>query len=395
MKILICSTLEKRGGAAKSAQRVSECLKQEGLNVKNFHFFKDSQEKKSPIPKIDAIPKLLCSKKRKTPFSSSFFSFGSRKFVEKYNPHILHLNYINMGMFSIKDIGRFKMPIVWTLHDSWTFTGGCHLPGDCTKYTSRCQKCPALGSKRNFDLSTYVFSLKEKHWDFNNMVLVCPSRWMAENARRSKLFKNSRIEVIPNPIDTKIFKPKDRKKSREKFKLNEGKKYILFGSVNPLTDKNKGFEYLMGAINCLNLKNTELIVFGTDDEEIDINIPVKSVGYIMKEEEMAYLYSACDLTVMPSLSENLPNNLIESVACGTPCVAFHVGGIPEIIDRAEFGETAKELNPKSLSQSIQKTLSRDIKYERKTWNKVVENKYGYRTIAKKYRELYESLTSNI
>jgi glycosyltransferase involved in cell wall biosynthesis len=393
MKILVCNTLEKKGGAARSANRIVSCLKQDGLDTDFCYLYKDSQESKSLIPKIDAIPKLLFSKRRKTPFSSSIFSFGKKNFVKKYNPDILHLNYINMGMFSIKDIGNFKMPIVWTLHDSWTFTGGCHLPNDCERYTSRCGQCPALGSKKDSDLSRYIFSKKERYWNGKNITLVCPSKWMYENAKRSKLFENSDIQLIPNPIDTSIFKPKDKIEARKKYNLDLNKKYILFGSVDPLKDKNKGFELLKEALENLKLQDVELIVFGTDEKEIEINIPVKSVGYIQKEEDMASLYSAADITVLTSRSENLPNVLIESLACGTPCVGFRVGGIPEILAEEDFGEIAEPFDSKSLSSAIQRVLSKDISSKRNSLHEKIEKIYGYKAVSKKYKELYEKILS--
>jgi len=392
MKILVCNTLEKKGGAARSARRITECLKQNGIDAQYQYLYKEEQERKSLIPKIDAIPKLLSSKQRKTPFSSSLFSFGGKKMVEKLNPDILHLNYINMGMFSIKEIGNFNIPIVWTLHDSWTFTGGCHLPNDCMKYTSKCNNCPALGSTRNFDLSTYILSQKEKHWSGKSITLVCPSEWLAKKAKESRLFRNSEVLVIPNPIDTSVFKPYDKEESRKKYNLESDKRYILFGSVNPLKDRNKGFHFLRDALKNFDLENTELLVFGTDQEGIDVDIPVRSVGYIEEEKDLAMLYSASDVTIISSMSENLPNVLIESLACGTPCVGFDVGGVPEIINKKELGEVVEPFDTRKLSEAIKVCLTSKERFSREDLHLDIEQRYGYKVIAEKYTKLYESLS---
>jgi len=392
MRILHCNTLEKRGGAARSARRIVECLNENGVEAKYYYLFKDEQESKSFIPKIDAIPRLLFSRRKGIPFSTSIFSFGNRRVVEKYNPDIVHLHYINMGLFSIKDIGSFNVPVVWTLHDSWAFTGGCHLPEGCENYTLECKNCPALGLDKNIKLSSYILSLKEKHWKDKDITLVCPSNWIAQKAKRGHLFDKKKIIVIPNPIDTDVFKPRDKEKARKKFNLEQEKKYILFGAINPTGDKNKGFKYLKKALSRLNLKNTELLLLGTE-EEVESKIPVKSMGYIDNDEDLSYLYSAADICINSSLSENLPNVLIESLSCGTPCVGFDTGGIPEIIDRQEFGKVVERYNTERLARAIEDILNKKHIYNREMMNNEVKEKYGYKVIAQRYTNLYEKLAS--
>lgn len=407
MRILLCNTLENKGGAAKATQRILGSLREKGVDVKLLVAYKESQDKsiltnekylfrkfQKLIPKIDAIPKLLFSKDRKIPFSSSLFSYGFRNIVSQYNPDILHLNYINMGMFSIKDIGSFNMPVVWTLHDSWTFTGGCHLPNECRRYINRCGNCPSLCSQKENDLSQYILSQKKRHWAGKNITLVCPSVWIAENSRKSELFKNSRIEVIPNPIDTRVYRPKDRNKSREKLGLDKNKKYILFGAVNAVQDKNKGFEYLKEALEKISIDNVELLVFGSEDQGIDVNIPVKYLGYIDKEEDLVSIYSSADVTVIPSISENLPNVMVESLACGTPVVGFEIGGIPDIVKEDYLGLMATPYDSNDLVNKIESVLLNTLGTVdmRHTY---VKNNYDYKVISEKYINLYKSLLNQI
>lgn len=392
MKILICNTLEKKGGAAKSTNRIYESLKNKNVDIEYYYLFKDGQESKSLIPKIDAIPKKLFTKAKKLPFSSSLFSFGRKNVVRKYNPDILHLNYINMGMFSIKEIGSFNIPIVWTLHDSWAFTGGCHLPNSCERYNENCGNCSVLSSKKSFDLSSFIFSQKEKQWKNKNIHIVCPSKWIMSKAKESSLFPQENIHLIPNPINTEVFKPFDKTDSRQMYNLDSNKKYVLFGSVNPFNDRNKGFHLLVDALKKIDTKNVELLVFGSQNStpNIDINIPVRNIGFIEDENRLAHLYSAADLTVMTSISENLPNVLIESLACGTPCLGFDVGGIPEIINKEILGNTVKAFDITTLAKSIETMLKNNI-YDPEEIHNDIKKRFDYDIISEKYIDLYNTL----
>lgn len=401
MKILICNTLEQRGGAAKATQRILQSLRRKKIDSNLLVAYKDSEDDsvlskesylfkkfKVIVPKIDAIPKLLFTKDRKKPFSSSLIPFGFRRIVEEYNPDILHLNYINMGLFSIKDIGSFNMPIVWTLHDSWAFTGGCHLPEKCLRYSNSCGNCPVLCSNRENDLSRYVLSQKDKYWKGRDITLVCPSNWMAENVKRSSLFKDNRVEVIPNPINTEVFRPKDMDKSRKDLGLDPKKRYILFGAVDALKDNNKGFEFLREALK--GMQDVELVVFGSDKNGIEVDIPVKYMGYVEDEERLVSIYSACDVTVVPSKSENLPNVMIESLSCGTPVVGFRVGGIPDIIKDKSLGLMVDPYNVEELGDRIREVLSWNMSRVdyRHTY---IETNYGYDIISERYLGLYRDL----
>jgi len=395
MKVLICNTLKEKGGAAKSAIRIKEAVERfEEVNAQYVYLYENGEEKSSIIPKIDALPKLLFPKYRKFPFSCSIFSFGGKSYIKKYSPEILHLNYINMGMFSIKEIGDVQLPIVWTLHDAWTFTGGCHLIKDCTNYKKENFKSQPLSSRSNFDLSTHILRLKEKHWKNKNMVFVCPSYWMAKEAKESYLLQNKKILVIRNPLNTDIYKPTDRLLAREKLGLKKDGKYILFGSVDPLKDKNKGFEFLKEALSKIkNPSDITLVMFGTDEVPQIDRVEVKTVGYITNEQDLAELYSAMNATVVPSISENLPNVLIESISCGTPGVAFAVGGIPEIIENDFLGKTVKPFNIEMLARALEEVLENSSAFKREKMHTHIENNYGYQTVGKQYLNLYKSLVS--
>lgn len=393
MKVLICNTLESKGGAAKAAYRIYESVKQQGVDAIYVYKYKDGAEAKSIIPKIDAIPKYLFSNNRKIPFSTSIFSFGGQKLIKKYNPDIVHLNYINMGMFSIKEIGQINKPVVWTIHDSWAFTGGCHLPNDCQRYKNSCGNCPALESKKIDDLSNFVLNQKLKYWKGKNIHLVCPSKWIMSKAKESPLFEEDNIHLIPNPINTDIFKPMDKRISRQKYNLRADKHYILFGSINPFEDPNKGFHLLIESLKRVKTPNIELLVFGsqTNIPKIKSKFPIKNIGFIKNENDLAYLYSAVDITVNTSISENLPNTIIESLACGTPCIGFRIGGIPDIINNKILGKTVSPFNVLEFASSIDSEIGKES-INKKEISKNIEKRFGYNTISKEYLSLYQSLT---
>lgn len=379
MKVLICNTLETKGGAARVSKRIYQSVKNQGVDAQYHYLFEDGRENDSIIPIIDAILRLIFLKDRKIPFSTSLFSFNGKHEIDKHNPDILHLNYINMGMLSIKEIGSFNIPIVWTLHDSWAFTGGFHLPQEVDKNLFRF----------GFDLSEYIKKQKQKHWKDRDLTFVCPSKWMYENVKRSEFFTEENTVVIPNPIDTKIFKPMGKEEARRRYSLDLKKKYILFGSVNPLGDRNKGFDLLRLALENIKLEDTELLIFGTDEKILNLPIRSRSLGYIKDEKDMAALYSAVDLTIVPSRSENFPTALVESLSCGTPVTGFDVGGIPEIISKKEYGKVVKSFDTKELGVTIKELLLDSRRIDRDVLHKEMELKYGYNTIGKRYRELYE------
>lgn len=394
MKVLICNTLEKRGGAARSAYRIYEAIKNQGVDITYHYLFKDKQETKSLIPKIDAIPRLLFARNRKVPFSTSIFSFGGKRKIKKFNPDILHLNYINMGMLSIREIGSFDIPVVWTLHDSWAFTGGCHLPTECDLYENDCGNCPSLQSKNTLDLSSFILKQKKKYWKNKNIHIVCPSKWIMSKAEKSPLFKKENIHLIPNPLNTEVFRHFNKEISRKKYDLDINKKYILFGSINPFRDKNKGFHLLADALRKIKTENVELLVFGSETKTPDTykDIPIRNIGFIENGNDLAYLYSAADITVITSISENLPNILLESLSCGTPCIGFNVGGIPEIINKELLGETVKPYDTEELARKMDSLINSDYRDNREEIHKNIKDRYDYEVISKQYIELYKSLT---
>ena len=255
------------------------------------------------------------------------------------------------------------MPIVWTLHDSWAFTGGCHVPGNCQGYKERCGGCPQLGSQHAWDLSRWVWNRKRKFWRGIPLTIVTPSRWLADCARSSSLLGDRRIEVIPNGIDVNQYRPVEKQEARAILGLPQEQKLVLFSAMNATCDMNKGFPYLEAALRRLFEdgwhERMELMVVGqsTPSTPVNTGVPHRFLGVLRDEISMRLAYSAADVTVMVSAQENLPNSIMESLACGTPVVAFNVGGVPHLVEHQVNGYLAQPFSIDDLSAGLSFVLS--------------------------------------
>lgn len=398
MKVVVCNTDENKGGAAKAARRISKSLLLNGIEAPFFALESDEKRCESFFfrkgkffwSRLEQFPKFFYSNDFAAPFSTSKYSLGHKKYIDILNPDIISLHYVNCGLFSIKDIGNFKKPVVWTLHDSWAFTGGCHLPLDCQRYKDMCGNCPVLNVKKEKDLSRSIWKAKEKFWRDANLTIVSPSKWLAKCAKESSLFKDCRVETISNPLDTKIFKRHDKALARKELGLKKEKKYILFGAVNATKDKNKGFVFLQEALKKVKMKNVELLIFGSKENIApEVSIPVQDLGFVEREEDLAKIYSASDITVIPSISENQPNIAVESLSCGTPVVGFDINGLKEMIVSKKLGLLAKKYESEELAQKIEKILSE--KTDSVFCSNYIEKNFNPLKIGKKYKELFEDI----
>ena len=414
LKVLSINTFEKVGGAARSVVRLHHGLQDVGVEASLVVQYKSSSENSvigpSTVfermvnffrPYLDALPVLLYRSRLDPPWSVSWLSKNINKTLSNDVLDIVHLHWINYGFLSIRDIARIDKPIVWTLHDSWPFTGGCNLPGNCRRYQDSCGSCPQLNSFSYNDLSHWIWEQKHKYWRFLNLTVVTPSRWLAECSRSSTLFRDVRIEVIPNGIDTDVYKAIDRQIAREKLSLPQQKTLLMFGAANYIKDRNKGFEIFLKALDLLAVngwgEKVDVILFGAKNNPKlpQTGFTTHCFGEIKKEEELVLLYSAADLFVLPSIQENLPNTVIESMACSTPCVAFSIGGLPDIIDHKMNGYLAEPFSIQDLADGICWSIS-DIERhcDLSRWaREKIELEFDVKLVAKRYLNLYMEIMS--
>jgi len=291
-------------------------------------------------------------------------------------------------------MAKIHKPIVWTLHDSWPFCGVCHYFLDCKRYQNHCGTCPMLGSKKEQDLAYEIFENKLAAYKDLDLHIVTPSRWLGDCAKKSALLGRFPIHVIPNCIDTEEFRPLDKVEVRKKLGLSHQRKYLLFGAMQATTDKNKGFNILLSALKYLSNTNTELIIFGTEGklDQYAIPIPYHVMGYIRNNVQMMMLYNIADVTIVPSLSENLSNTIMESLSCGTPVVAFHIGGNSDMIDHEQNGYLAEENNCEDLANGIQLCIRHNTDgFLSKNAREKILNNFTIDIVSKQYKYLYESL----
>lgn len=377
MKVLHVNTSDAIGGAAIAAMRHCEAMRASGIEAemlcvnpqsgKHFSHGIDSMNTISRFRQKVYNKLNYLTTKKVSPYASwSTATYGfdiSRHPLVKWADEIW-IHWINSGMLSIKTIEKLlktDKQITWYLHDMWPLTGGCHYSLDCKAYQAECGNCPLLfdrqGSNNPSDLSRQQMLEKLKRWSgYDNLRILAPSHWLADLTNGSALFGNgkNRIGVLPNPINTDVFAPIPKEEARRRLDLPNNKPLILFGAHN-VNDPYKGMHYLIDALPILKGSEIECIIFGGNSNALDsLNFPLKihSVGSVNSAETLRQVYSAADLFVTPSIADNYPNVLVEAMACGTPCVGFNIGGIPEIIRHGSSGLIASEVSAEALASTI-------------------------------------------
>lgn len=418
MKVLIVNTSEKRGGAAVAARRLTKALKKAGVNAMMLVRDKTTQSasvmslKQSRTNIIRFAWERICimlhngfDKKNLFAVSIANTGYDITQLPEFKEADIIHLHWINQGFISIgvlKKILKSGKPIVWTMHDMWPCTGICHHARECDKYSRMCRNCPFIKQgKTKRDLSYRIFKKKlHLYRNVEGPAFVTCSRWLKERAEQSLLLKGKTITDIPNPLDTKIFCKKNRKEIRQSLNLPQDKKLILFGSVK-ITDKRKGIDYLIEACNILAQKHPEtkekvgVMVMGNKSEYLEGRLPfeVFTIPYETEEQKIANIYNAADMFATPSLEENLPNMVMEAMACGLPCLGFNIGGIPEMIDHLHNGYVAEYRSAEDFAKGINYLLFEDSCCMSEAAIRKVHECYDENIVAQKYIEVYNSLMS--
>jgi len=412
MKILMLNTFDEWGGAARAAFRLHRGVRGSGIDSRLLVQFKSGDVKDvlcntHPFVKLtrqarlvlDSLPARLHPNRPIHNFTPALLPEMLAGKIAAMEHDLLHLHWMAGGFLRLETLKKFRKPLVWTLHDSWAFTGGCHVPFECVRYQQRCGACPVLGSSREKDLSRWVWRRKEKAWRNLNLTVVTPSRWMADCAKSSALFHEVRVEVIPNGLDLALFKPVDKRLARELLCLPQDKKLILFGAVGGTSDRNKGFPLLLAALQKMSVggwKDTaELMVFGASEPACvePFGMKARYFGRLHDEISLVLLYAAADVFVAPSMLESLGYTVMESMACGTPCIAFHQGGVPDLIEHGRTGYLARPYDPDDLAAGIGRVLEDDVARGEMAQRarRKVEEEFALDKVAQRYAALYREI----
>ena len=402
MNICLLNTSGHTGGAAIAASRLTAALEKAGVHVSlliredtKVNFFRFVWER---------FVIFICNKfSRKNLFQVSIANTGTdiRRHPLVSNADIIHIHWINQGFLSLKDIGKLidtGKPILWTMHDLWAATGICHYPGECVKYIDFCKECPMVAEHPLWDLAKSRY-LKKQSLNLSKITFVGCSNWIAKMAKDSDLLRNARFLSIPNPINTSIFKPVNKTTAKQQLHLPTDKQIVLFAAAK-LSETRKGLPFLIEACSLLKerySKEVEILLMGGHSEDFNRLFPFKvnSLGYITDMEKMVLSYSSADVFVIPSLEDNLPNTIMESMACGTPCVGFNTGGIPEMIDHKANGYVAGYKDANDLAMGITWVLENpdNLDISQSCIDKVEKN-YSEKVVTEKYIQLYEKLIQN-
>lgn len=417
MRVLIVNTSEREGGAAIAASRLNDALNNNGVKARMLVRDKQSDT-------LTVIPtghrwlmrwrflwerwcifcRLMFQRANLFAIDTAQCGMDITSQPEFREADIIHLHWVNQGMLSLGDIRRILKsgkPVVWTMHDYWPATAICHLPLSCASFKTGCHHCRYLpGGGSSHDLSTRIWRRKHDLLSKYHITFVACSEWLASEARKSALLREQKVVSIPNPIDTRVFHRTDSGEARRRLGLPTDKRLLLFAAQR-VDNANKGISYLMKACDKLVADHPEtkdevhLLLLGAKAEvpaDAFGGLTVHGLGYVDDAAMLVDIYNAADAFVLPSLSENLPNTIMEAMACGTPCIGFHVGGIPELIDHRQNGYVATYRDVADLAAGIRWTLydapAADLADH--AVGKVARN-YSQTAVAAQYCDIYHEI----
>ncbi len=434
-KVLFVNTNDASGGAARAAMRIMQGVKQQGIKAQMFVKYKhtvleDVLSLYNFLPKgwlygiLDWVAAKCKNKwqhlqwrpyrkKKENVFMSDARGTRLHGALQQLDYDILHLHWINQRFIKLHDLPKDK-PIVWTLHDSWPFCGVCHYFDDCQRYMTHCGDCPLLHSGKEKDLAYRVFEKKMRAYNGLDLHIVTPSKWLGDCAKQSALFSQFSVIVIPNCLDTDVYRPLSAEDLNQNISsaiaqnsaLSNVKRaageeaeipMILYGAMNAATDRRKGFASLLSALQILDKHGFEanLVVFGASESDLPMefeHITVRFVGYVSDTNLLVTLYNLADVMVVPSLSEVFGQTASEALACGAPVVCFQTTGIQEVVDHKINGYQAILENSNDLAAGIRWCLenNQDGSLSQAARDKVLRE-YTINRVGERYAELYESI----
>lgn len=359
-----------RGGAAQIARNLFHSLNQKNGFECYFAYGRGEKVDDERTIKFAYLPEVYLQGLLTRCFGlQGYGSWFSTKKLEKYitkekfdliHLHNIHGYYLNLNF--IEFLGRLDIPVVWTLHDGWSMTGRCAYLFDCEKWKIGCKKCTDLSRypKTFIDSSSFMWKKKKEYFNLRwNLIVVCPSQWLADRVKESYLNKYE-FKVIPNAIDTENFKPKNKDFIRKKLKVLSNRKVILFAAAN-LKDKLKGVKYFFDSLKYIKTSNYLVLTIGKKinlPEGIKAGVDIRQLGYVHDKKFLSEIYNAADIFCITSIDEVFGLTVTEAMACGIPVVGFKVGGIPEQVTE-DCGILVETKNIKSLGKALEELLNND------------------------------------
>ncbi|WP_407428389.1 glycosyltransferase [Arcticibacter sp.] len=420
MRVVHLNTYDGNGGAGRACLRLHRALLAQGVQSEVWVYYKFGSNPQIQTFSGSLISRGLSafailferyyssyiSKPLKIPFSASVCGKDITRNKAVQEADIIHIHWINHAFLRPEDLAglsKLGKPVVWTFHDSNAFTGGCHVRYSCDHFENECGNCPILKNENPDDQSHKLWKRKRKAYQKLNFSIVAPSRWMHDSIRRSSLLKHSKVDVIPNTLETDIFRPWDKKAARKALGLPEDKFIMLSGFMPSRKDLHKGTPYLLEALQMLvdksmvNKQEVELIIFGNKDtaQVPEFAVSTTFLGTISDDEKLSMCYSAADVFLTPSLEDNLPNTVMESLSCGTPVVAFTTGGIPDMVTHQENGYLAKYKSSDDFANGISWVYGHTDRNQLNiAAREAVMARFSEKVIAAKHVAVYNEVSGN-
>lgn len=422
MKVALINTDDFRRGCSRAALRLNEGLNRIGCHSKFLVKHKTSRD-----------PSVLDTWGTSTPLTENVFYCThvlQRQHVEQnmasdtyyaipypgYDvsglDEVLRADLINLhwvtnfqSPVTLRRLFNLGKPVVWTFHDENAYTGGCHSTVGCKKYEAQCSECPQLDYDP-CDLARQIFLDKAEAYEGAPLSIVCPSKWLADRTKGSALFAGRRVEVIPNGLDVELFSPMDKAEAKKRLGIPVDSVVLLFGADNAV-QKIKGVTELVEALRgCLRetalrapsiREKLVLLIFGSGNSLFNgLGLPLRSLGMVGSDKELRRAYSAGDVFLLPSLEDNLPNTMLESMACGTPLAAFATGGIPDVVVDGQNGALAPTGDTQGLGRCISSLiLNEGLRKEfGQRGRRLIKEQYSLETTARRYEDLFSDLLSS-
>ncbi len=421
MNILLINTYDK-GGAAKACMRLHQGLLKQGISSRLLILFSKNEYPENgnirvfskEFPYVYKKPDLLKRAAIKagmgkatetvrreiealTPaileaFSEPYSAYDFTQHPWYKEADIIHLHWA-AGFLDYSFFQKNHKPVVWTLHDMNPFTGGCHYSGGCDKFIESCSYCHYLKTTSNPAYTNKLHNYKSKHLTQSTPLHVVPlSNWMADCVKKSSLFGAYKQTIIPNGIDSNIFKLYPKQEARKELGIPPDKKVLLFVAER-IDNKRKGNNYIMEAAEVLSENNNVVMCSVGKTSEGNSKPNFISLGEIQSEEKLAKIYSAADALLIPSTEDNLPNTALESVLCGTPVIAFPIGGLPDIIEEGKNGYLSTDISTRSLVDKINLFLEKGVQLSSSQIRDEAIAKYDLPVSTKRYIDLYQNILS--
>ena len=376
MKVLLLSTYDIFQGAARATYRLHRGLQQMGVESWLLVHKKFSDDPSVLAPRsaqemaiaqmrarIDQFPLQFYPHRTASYFSPQWLPDRLAPKIQALNPDVINVHWAQAGFMQLESLAKFQKPIVLTLHDLWPLTGGCHYTEGCDRYQTGCGQCPQLGSSRNLDLSSWIWQRKAKAWRNLDLTVVALSQWVADCVQKSPILQKYPLRLIPNGLDPAQYHPVDKIVAKQLLGLDPDRRVIAFGALQASSDRRKGFPFLEQILQQLRQTpwgdQIELLIFGASQTPTSprFPLPTRYLGHLSDDLSLRLVYSAADVFLAPSLEDNLPNTVLEAIACGTPCIAFRIGGMPDLIQHKVNGYLAEPFVIEDFVQGIQWVLA--------------------------------------